>query len=150
MNISCTLPMIEAEEAYGNPRSAVIVSFSVPFSGSDEFLTHEIQISAYPAIRIKRETGIGVPIAPTALASDRKILMAPANETLFKRLTRIYFEEGLDEVIEEIETRAADSPRRQFILKCVKFVLEKSKQVNSLMNPRNQDSRLIEQFSQTR
>lgn len=89
-------------------------------------------------------------MAPTTLASDRKILMAPVNESLIKRLTRIYFEEGLDEVLEEIETRTANSPKQQFALKCAKYIVERSKQLNSFINPRNEGTRLIEEFSQTR
>lgn len=107
------------------------------------------QVSAYPPIKIKRETGIGVPIAPTT-SSDRRILITPTNESLFKRLTRIYCEEGLNEVIDDIESRITNSPIQQFILKYFKYAFEGSKHLNSLINPRNESNRLIGEFAQTR
>lgn len=76
--------------------------------------------------------------------------MTPTNETLFKRLSRIYFEEGLEELLAEIEARTLNSPRQQFILKCVKYFVDRSKQLNSFINPRNEGTRLIEEFAQTR
>lgn len=76
--------------------------------------------------------------------------MAPVNEPLTKRLTRIYFEDGLSEALAEAEAKAVAYPAVRFIVQTTRFLFEKTKQLNALVWPNYQDTNLIEEYSQTR
>lgn len=129
MNISCTLPAIEAEIALGNYGASSVANF--------------------PSIVIRREPGIGSH-AVTSIANDRKILMTPQNEPLAKRLTRIYFEDGLNEALNEAQHGTKGWKVTNFIVKWTKFLFEKSQQLDTFLRPRYDESKLIDEFSQAR
>lgn len=76
--------------------------------------------------------------------------MAPVNEPLTKRLTRIYFEDGLRDALADAEEKTAAYPVMRFIVQSIRFLFEKSKQLNALVWPNYQDTNLIEEYSQTR
>lgn len=108
-------------------------------------------MSTYPSITVKREIAIGAGNVPSLmLGHDRKILMAPVNEPLTKRLTRIYFEDGLSEALAEAEEKTANYPMLRFIVQSTRYLFEKTKQLNMLLWPNYQDTNLIEEYSQTR
>lgn len=72
------------------------------------------------------------------------------NEPLTKRLTRIYFEDGLGEALADAEAKTAGYPAIRFIVQVTRYLFEKSKQLNDLVWPSYQDTNLIEEYSQTR
>lgn len=82
---------------------------------------------------------------------DRPILMMPQNESLAKRLTRIYHEEGTIEALREAEQRTQGQPINH-ILRALCIGLTKLKQVNHFLWPyrNNQNLQSLGDFSQTR
>lgn len=76
--------------------------------------------------------------------------MAPVNEPLTKRLTRIYFEDGLGEALADAEEKTAAYPAIRIFVQVTRYLFEKSKQLNALVRPSYQDTNLIEEYSQTR
>lgn len=76
--------------------------------------------------------------------------MTPVNEPLTKRLTRIYFEDGLGEALADAEENSGAYPAIQFIVKSTRYLFEKTKQLNALVWPSYQNTNLIEEYSQTR
>lgn len=89
---------------------------------------------------------------PTKYGVDHKILMTPANETLPKRLTRIYFEEGINEVLKDADERTVQYPIVNTIVKCLRFLTDKARQMNTLIWPylHDRELNLIANYSQTR
>lgn len=88
---------------------------------------------------------------PSKSNLDRPILMMPQNETLAKRLTRIYHEEGTIEVLREAERHTQGQPINH-MFRGLYFGLTKLKQINHFLWPytNNQNVQNLGDFSQTR
>lgn len=76
--------------------------------------------------------------------------MAPVNEPLTKRLTRIYFEDGLGEALADAEQNTTAYPTVQLIVRATRYAFERTKQLNAFIWPNYQNINLIEEYSQTR
>lgn len=77
--------------------------------------------------------------------------MMPQNESLAKRLTRIYHEEGTIEALKQAELHTQGQPINH-ILRGLYFGLTKLKEVNRFLWPytNNQNVQSLGDFSQTR
>lgn len=78
--------------------------------------------------------------------------MTPRNEPLTKRLTRIYFEDGLSEALSEAEEKSVDYPIIRSCLSFARCLLKTTDEFHSIIWPRLNDRELslIENYSQAR
>lgn len=115
------------------------------------FLT---QLATYPEIYIRREGLIGsmhsIPFG-SKYNLDRAILITPQNESLAKRLARIFFEDGPVEALREAELQTQDQPINH-LFRGLNYALDKFRQFNQVFWPykNNQNFDNLSEFVQTR
>lgn len=110
------------------------------------------QLASYPPIFIKQDGFMGAPQPfPSKSSLDRPILIMPQNESLPKRLTRIYYEDGAMEALKEAERETKGHPANH-ILRGLCYGLTKFKELNHFLWPymNNQNVQNLGDFSQTR
>lgn len=132
---------------FSSPKLIILTEFCV-------FCSHPwhhppLQLSNYPPICVRADGGGQLFQSKSNL--DRPILMMPQNESLAKRLTRIYHEEGTIEALKQAELHTQGQPINH-ILRGLYFGLTKLKEVNRFLWPytNNQNVQSLGDFSQTR
>lgn len=102
----------------------------------------------YPEINISRELFQ----SSTHLLDDNRSLMLPVQESLAKRISRKFFEEGFVEALNEANSNSEQNPVVRPILKYVLLIVELFTKAKLFISPhlREQGVASIEKYSQTR
>lgn len=109
-------------------------------------------MSSYPEIQISRD--LFHHASSNLFRDDRRTVLVPVNESMIKRITRLYFEDGLTEALNEAinPTNSSQQPIVSTIAKCALRILEMGQRVQLIFRPHYKDQSVesIGKFSQAR
>lgn len=113
-----------------------------------------MQLNSYPEISINRDALHLHPGSYPGYGRDdnRPILMRPANESMVKRLTRTFFEDGFLQVLNEAHNAPDSNPIVRSIAGYMKRLFDATAQVNTFFCPyfRERNVASVSKFFETR